>query len=206
VHIYFKENLAMLAVPKTGSTAYEMALKRRADIIFQGRRKHMTAGQFSRRFAPFLKEMYDLTPERMAVIRDPLEHMRSWYRYRLRDGLEGSKNSTQGLSFDDFVLAAIAKSPPPHARVGSQGSFLGLRNGATPLHHIFAYEAQPVLRGFLEERFRRKLKLKEVNVSPPAPAPISPEVETRLRAARAADFDLHDRVIQAGGHLHQLLD
>lgn len=196
----------MLAVPKTGSTAYEMALKRRADIIFQGRRKHMTAGQFARRMAPFLKEMYDLTPEKMAVIRDPLDHMRSWYRYRLRDGLEGSKNSTKGISFDDFVLAAIAKTPPPFARVGSQANFLSLRDGSTPLHHVFAYEAQPVLRAFLEDRFRRKLKLKEVNVSDPAPAPISAPVEARLRAARAADFALHERVMRAGGHLHQLLD
>ena len=43
MQIFFKQNLAMLAVPKTGTTALEAALRGKADILFKGRRKHMSA-------------------------------------------------------------------------------------------------------------------------------------------------------------------
>ncbi len=207
MQIFFKENLAFLAVPKTGTTAWEMALKRRADIVFTGRRKHANAAFFHRKLAPFLEDAYGLTPERMAVIRDPLDQARSWYRYRQRDALEGSKHSTRGISFDTFALATIRPDPPPFANVGSQGAFLTLRTShEMPLHHLFAYEVQDVLRDFLESRFGRKIKLKTYNVSPQLQADLSPGTEAAFRKARALDYELHARVMAAGGHLHQLLD
>ncbi|WP_372674912.1 hypothetical protein [Aquicoccus sp.] len=207
MQIFFKENLAFLAVPKTGTTAWEMALKRRADIVFSGRRKHANAAFFHRKLAPFLQDAYGLTPERMAVIRDPLDQARSWYRYRQRDALEGSKYSTRGVSFDAFARATIQPDPPPFANVGSQGAFLTLKTSREmPLHHVFAYEAQDVLRGFLEERFGKQIKPKTYNVSPRIEAELSPETEAAFRKARALDYALHARVIAAGGHLQQLLE
>ncbi|MEZ5714135.1 MAG: hypothetical protein R3D85_02510 [Paracoccaceae bacterium] len=196
----------MLAVPKTGTTSYERALKTQADIIFAGRRKHTNASFFHRRLGPFLKAAYDLTPERMAVMRDPIDHMRSWYRYRARPELRGKPTSTAEMSFDDFVLAALQKRPPEVAKVGSQEGFLILAKGQVPVHHLFAYESQPLIRAFLEERFKRKLKLKEYNVSPRVEAPLSAEVEAKFRAGRAREFELYDRVVQAGGHLHQMVE
>lgn len=204
--IFFKENLAMLAVPKTGTTSYERALKPQADIIFAGRRKHANASFFHRRLGPFLKAAYGLTPERMAVMRDPIDHMRSWYRYRARDELRGKPTSTAEMSFDDFILAALQKRPPEAAKVGSQEGFLIMARGQVPVHHLFAYESQPLIRAFLENRFRRKLKLKDYNVSPPIDAPLSAEVEARFRAARAREFALYQRIADAGGHLRQVLD
>ncbi|MDQ2089472.1 hypothetical protein [Marimonas arenosa] len=204
--VFFRENLALLAVPKTGTTAYEMALKRRADIIFAGRRKHANASFFHRKLGPFLKSAYGLTPERMAVIRQPIDHMRSWYRYRARDEIRGKPASTAAMTFDDFIEAALLKEPPECAKVGSQEGFLIMRRGQVPVHHLFAYDAQPLIRGFLEERFKRKLELKQYNVSPNIEAPLDPEVEARFRAAREKEFALYDRVKAAGGHLRQLLE
>lgn len=203
--IFFKENLALLAVPKTGTTSYEMALKRRADIIFSGRRKHANLSFFHRKLGPFLESAYGLTPERMAVIREPIDHMRSWYRYRARDALIGKPASTAGMSFDDFIEAALMPRPPEQAKVGSQEGFLVMARGQVPVHHLFAYDAQPLIRGFLEERFRRKLKLKQYNVSPQMDAPLSPELEARFRNLRQKEFALYEQVRAAGGHLQQLL-
>lgn len=90
MQIFFKQNLAMLAVPKTGTTALEAALRGKADILFKGRRKHMSAAAFDKHCAPFLRNAYKLTPERIAVIRDPLDHLRSWYKYRTREVLLSS--------------------------------------------------------------------------------------------------------------------
>ncbi|MDU8929971.1 sulfotransferase family 2 domain-containing protein [Alisedimentitalea sp. MJ-SS2] len=204
--IFFKENLVMFSVPKTGTTSYELALRHRADIILAGRRKHTNVSFYQRKLAPFLRSAYSLTPERMAVIRHPLEHMRSWYRYRSRDELEGQPNSTKGLSFDEFIEAALEDDPPPFAKVGSQQGFLIMAKGQVPVHHLFAYESQPKIRGFLEKRFQTELKLKQYNVSPDLPAPISAEIKARLHEKRAPEFALYEQVQAADGYLRQVLD
>lgn len=198
MQIYFKQNLAFLAVPKTGTTAYELALRGEADIVFAKRRKHMTAGQFQRRMKPFLKDFYGLEPERMAIMRDPIEQIRSWYRYRSKPS---AKNSAGHVSFDEFVLATMEEPEPPFAAVGSQYGFLTMKDGHQPIEHLFAYETQKVVRSWLENRFEKPLTFPIKNVSPNAQTPLSAEVEAKLRAHRAPEFALYDRILQAGGHL-----
>lgn len=201
MQIFFKQNLALLAVPKTGTTAYEAALRGEADIVFKKRRKHMSAEVFDKTCAPFLRRAYRLTPERVAIMREPLDHLSSWYRYRTRPALAGNRKSTAGMSFDAFVRDTIQSPAPPHANVGTQWRFLTLKDGSVPLHHVFAYEAQATFLGFLQERFGKALELPEVNVSPAVDTRISPETRAAFRAARAEDYALYARVINAGGHL-----
>ena len=201
MQVFFKQNLAILAVPKTGTTAYETALKRKADIVFKGRRKHMSALLFDTQCAPFLEAAYKLTPERVAVMRDPLEHLRSWFKYRTRDVLKDDKRSTQGMSFEDYVETAINAPTTPYANVGTQYRFLTNKKGVVPLHHVFAYEAQPVFLAFLSQRFGRAIELPEINTSPDIDTPISDEMLAAFKAARQDDYALYNRVLDAGGHL-----
>jgi hypothetical protein len=201
VQIFFKQNLAMLAVPKTGTTALETALRSKADIQFKGRRKHMSAATFDKFCAPFLAKAYDLTPERIAVMRDPLDHLRSWYKYRTRQVLLGTNKSTAGISFEAYVQDTLDNPKLPHVNVGTQFRFLTLKNGTPPLHHIFAYEEMPVLLSFLSARFGRDITLPTANASPSVEAAISPETKALFKQARAADYALYSRVREAGGHL-----
>ena len=126
--VFFKENLVFLAVPKTGTTAYEAALRGRADIIYRKRPslKHTPARKFVRTIAPFLDKVHDLRPETMAVIRDPLDQLRSWYRYRQKASLDGQPNSSKGMSFEEFVGGFLSDSPPPPAKLGTDTYFIGL--------------------------------------------------------------------------------
>ncbi|MEX0285235.1 MAG: hypothetical protein AB3N23_11550 [Paracoccaceae bacterium] len=197
--VFSEQNLAFIAVPKTGTTALEMALKPWADITFTKQRKHMTAQRFHRRVAPFLDTQLNLRPERFAVIRDPEEQVRSWYRYRTREALEGDKSSF-GMSFDEFVADVIKDRPPAHAGIGSQYRMLTGRDRVL-VHHLFAYEAQTKLRSFVNERFGEEIVIKPRNVSPPVDAPLSSEMRERLRASRAKEYELYDRVMTADGHL-----
>lgn len=206
MQVFFKLNLAILATPKTGSTALETALAPFADITFAGRGKHMNAGQFHRRFAPFLNDLYGLTPERVAVMREPLDHMKSWYRYRLRNDLAGSRRSTRGISFDRFIRAAISDDAPPYAKVGRQAGFLSMRDGMVPLHHLFAYETPDRLTAFLSDRFGTDLRQERINVSPDADTTISDETLADFHAARTEDFALYQRIADADGHLQILWD
>ncbi len=202
--IFADANLVLFAVPKTGSTAYHVALRGKADITFSGKAalKHMTARKYERFLAPYLAQAHDMTPERVAVIRDPLEQLRSWYRYRQRAETKGKPNSAAGLSFDEFVLAAIDKNPPAFAQVGRQFNFVTAPDGQLRIDHLFAYERPIKLRSFLSQRLGQDIVTKQKNVSPPAPADISAEVEAALREKRREDFELYARIMAADGHLH----
>lgn len=194
------QSLAFIAVPKTGTTAIEMALRPKADIIFGRQRKHITAQRFHNRIAPFLEREMKIRPERFAVIREPEEQIRSWYRYRARNSKSGLETSTEDMSFDQFVRDVIADDPPVHAGIGSQWNML-TGHGEVLVHHLFAYEQPSVLHGFLNDRFGEPIVLKQKNVSPYAKAPLEPATRALLRAARAKEFALYDRVLDAGGQL-----
>ncbi|MEP3687087.1 MAG: hypothetical protein ABJN05_08345 [Sulfitobacter dubius] len=200
--IFLSRELTFLATPKTGTTAVEMALKPEAEIVFSRSRKHLTALRYRRRVLPFLQETFSASPEPLAVMRDPVAQIRSWYRYRSQSRLDGTKLSTKGLTFEQFVLEVLSDAPPPRAQVGSQFSFLTSGQGALLVQHLFAYENQPAFRDFLEDRLDREIALKPKNVSPDLPAPLSTAVEAQLRAARAKEFALYDRLMAADGYLH----
>ncbi len=199
--VFSEQNLAFLAVPKTGTTAFEMALRPRADIILSKRRKHLPAARFHNKVAPFLADAFGLKVETMAVMRDPIEQLRSWYRYRSGPRQKGTKTSTNGCTFDEFILAVISDNPPPFAGVGSQFNFVTSGKGIVLVNHLFAYENQPVFRAFLAQAFGKEVEIKQKNVSPKAEAPLSASVEASLRKVRAAEFELYDQIKSAGGHL-----
>ncbi|MGV6847279.1 MAG: hypothetical protein ACWA5A_02750 [Marinibacterium sp.] len=199
------QNLAFIAVPKTGTTAIEMALRPRADIIFSKHRKHMTAQRFHRKIAPFLAQAFNLHPERIAILRDPEDQIRSWYRYRTRDRQKDTENSTFSMSFDAFVQDVISDDPPPHAGIGSQWNMV-TGKGKVLVHHLFAYDSQPAFRAFLDDRFGEHIEIGVKNVSPAADAPLEPSTRAALRRARADEFDLYERLRDAGGHLRSDID
>lgn len=199
--IFTPQSLAFIAVPKTGTTAVELALKRKADIIFSKHRKHMTALRFHNKIAPFLAETFNLRPDRFAVMRDPEEQIRSWYRYRSRELRDETSTSTGNVSFDQFVLEVISDNPPEYAGIGSQYKMLTSGHGDVLVHHLFAYETPILFRSFLDDRFGQKIVLKQKNVSPETEATLGEDTRRKLQAARAAEFDLYHRLMDAGGHL-----
>ncbi len=199
--VFSSQSLAFIAVPKTGTTAVEMALKPKADILFAKRFKHMTAWRFHTRVAPFLQTAFDLRPDRFAVMREPEEQIRSWFRYRNRDQKLGSSASTEGLSFDAFVLAVISADPAPFAGIGNQYNMLVSGKGDLLVHHLFAHENPIRFQAFLSDRFGAEITLKQKNVSPAVHAPLDPAIRAKLRAARAREFDLYAQLQAAGGHL-----
>lgn len=200
--IFSAQKLAYIAVPKTGSTAIDMALKPKADILFTKRRKHMTAQRFHAKIAPFLEKEFGLVLDRFAVMREPEEQIRSWYRYRAREERDGDAFSTNDISFDEFVRAVISTDPPPFATIGSQMGMLTGPGAALRVHHLFAHETPTQMRGFLTDRFQEEIALKPKNVSPAVPADLDAATAKALRKARASEFDLYARLQDANGHLH----
>ena len=175
-------------------------------IIFARHRKHIPARGFHNRIAPFLNTAYNLRPDRVAVMRNPEEQLSSWYRYRTKADLRGSSKSTADISFDQFVLDAISDDPPDHAAVGNQFRFLTSMAGDVLVHRIFAYDHRDQFYRFLEDRFGEPLDFKTQNVSPKKETSLDPNVRAKLRAARAQEFALYERLMEAGGILNFTLN
>ena len=199
MQIFLNQRLAFLAVPKTGSTAYEAALRPYAaiDVKSPPRARHITARRFDKRWRPFVKGTWGVEVETIAVLRDPLDRMKSWYRYR---SAPERRNTVTGLSFDEFLEAALSEAPPPAARIGSQDSFVSSKTGEILVSHLFAIEAPDPLDDFLSGAIGTPIAPERVNVSPEADISLSDATERLFRQKRAAEFELYARV-RAAGHL-----
>ena len=121
--IFYKERLAFLSVPKTGTTAYESALAPRADMVISEppMLKHAPVYRYNRFIRPMFLKVCDVELELMAVRREPVSWLGSWYRYRQRPFMEGKDNSTHGISFDDFVLAYMKGQMDAHRDIAVPG-------------------------------------------------------------------------------------
>ncbi len=191
--VFFKQRLVILSVPKTGSTAYHQALGPQADLIISGppALKHAPLYRFNRFVRPMYEKVCGTELDVMAVVREPVSWLGSWYRYRQRTELDGQPNSTAGLSFDDFVTAYCADEPPAFANVGSQAAFLEPRGKGKAVDYAFAYENSAPLFAFLAERLGPLPTIPRVNVSPRKSLELSEDVEALVRRKHAASFALH---------------
>ncbi|MEJ5217183.1 gamma-glutamyl kinase [Cognatishimia sp. D5M38] len=193
--VFWKEKLVILAVPKTGTTALAKALGSSADIIINDppELKHAPLYRYNRFFRPmFEKACKQEHMDVMAIMREPVSWLGSWYRYRQRDFLDGKPTSTRGISFDEFVQAYLSDDRPPFANVGSQAKFLEPRPNGTQVSHLFRYEDPARMLAFLSERLGREISLDQVNVSSQADLTLSAETRTRLQTVLSADFSLYE--------------
>ena len=194
--VFFKERLAFLSVPKTGTTAYEAALRDRADLVISDPPllKHAPVYRFNRFVRPMFLKVCDAELEVMAVMREPVSWLGSWWRYRQRPFMEGKPNSTIGISFDDFVLAYMKGKRPGFADVGSQYKFLERQPNGVGVSHLFQYEDQKRLKSFLEDRLQQDIQLEQRNVSPDIPVELSDDVRKRFKRKFQDEFDLYNSI------------
>ena len=194
--VFFKERLVLLAMPKTGTTAYHTALRDRADLVYSDppELKHAPLYRYNRWVRPMFKKVCNAEMDIVAVMREPISWLGSWYRFRQRPFMNGKANSTKNMSFDDFVLAYCQEKKPGFANVGSQAKFLEAQSNGCSVTHLFRYDKQDRMNEFLEERLATKLVLEQKNVSPKMELSISPHVEDELRRKCAPEFDLYDSI------------
>lgn len=192
--VFYKERLAFLAVPKTGSTAYHTALRDRADLVVTGPPdlKHAPVRRYDRFFQNIFRKMYDTEMEIMAVVREPLDWLGSWYRFRSRDDRIGHPHSTRDLSFDDFVQAYMQSPRPEFADVGSQSQFFLTRSNGVGASHVFKYENQGKVLDFLQDRLNMQINLQKENVSPQRELFLSRATEEEFRKRHATEFACYE--------------
>jgi hypothetical protein len=193
--------LAFLANPKTASQAIIAMLKPHGERPELARgTPHMNSRTFANRLVPYLLVEYGQTFETVAVMREPLARLHSWFRYRQRDALIGKPNSTHGMTFDAFVAASLSDPTPPFASVGRQDRFLGFLGGGPPVTHIFDHAHLDLLVDFLSDRLGEPLDLTHRNISPGATEPpaLPPDIAARYAQAHHDEIVLYARVADQG--------
>lgn len=156
--------------------------------------KHAPVYRYNRFVRPMFAKVCDVDLEVMAVMREPISWLGSWWRYRQRPFMQGKPNATHGVSFDDFVLAYMKGKKPGFADVGSQFKFLESQPNGTHVSHLFRYEDQARLQGFLKDRLDIEFELERSNVSPDMPISLSDDVAQRYRRKFGEEFALYDSI------------
>lgn len=194
--VFAKAKLVFLSVPKTGTTAWQKALAPVADIAVMDppELKHAPVFRYNRFFRPMFEKFIAEDMEVLAVIREPVSWLGSWYRYRRRPFMKDRPNNTFDVSFDDFVEAYCKGERPPFANVGSQAKFVEPSRNGTAVTKFFRYEDHDGLHGYLESRLDQKITLSRENVSPEMPLALSADVDAKLRRKCAEEFDLYDSI------------
>lgn len=189
-----------LSVPKTGTTAYEAALAPHAAmaILDPPELKHAPVFRYNRYFRPAIEKFMGDGFDVLAVMREPIDWLGSWYRYRRRPFMKGQPNATFDISFDAFVDAYCQGQRPGFANVGAQSKFLEPQKNGTCVTHLFAYEDQAGLRNFLQSRLDLAFELERLNESPDQEITLSPKIEVKLRRKFEGEFTLYESISPGG--------
>lgn len=195
--IFWCRRLVFLATPKAGSTAVEVALESLAEVAVQRppEMKHVNAEGFQRFVRPWLAA---LTVDRfttIALMREPVDWVRSWYRFRLRDDQEDPAHPMAGVDFDRFARSYIDDPLRATDGFGTQSAFLGPAGG---VDRLFRYEDMEKFTHFLDEWLDCDINLPRVNVPPAADVSLRPETEAALRDALAEDLALYASLDRSG--------
>lgn len=199
----YRARLVILSQPKTGTTALERALAQRAAMALNGppEMKHISYRGFMKTVAPMLESQAGMKRGDyfvVATMREPIDWLGSWYRYRTREKLTKSDNPrstnyTGSISFDEFVreVCASGDDKPAYARVKTPSWVSLAHTDCVGVDRLFPYEDSKGLLDLIRERSGRPVEPEQRNVSPRMEISLTPETTALVREKFAFDFDLH---------------
>lgn len=196
--VFPRERLVFLCTAKCASTSVEEAYAPYASVVLGGHPhlKHVDLSAYERGFAPLTGD--DLgSLETVCLIREPVEHLKSWYRYSRRRDQKNRKWSQRGWTFEDFVENFL--DVDGGWTLKTQHEFVQDATGQVGVNRIFALEHIDRFVEFMDDRLGVRGDLPVLNVSPRASTPIAPRIEAHLRSRLAPDFALYEAVLRKGG-------
>ncbi|MCC5986902.1 MAG: sulfotransferase family 2 domain-containing protein [Pararhodobacter sp.] len=196
--VFWKQRLVILATPKTGSTAIETALESLSVMTLTRppELKHTPAYRYQRFIRPYLRAAAGADFTAVALIREPIDWLGSWYRFRQRDDVADMANSTSEMDFAAFVRAYMSDPRPAFAEVGRQAKFLsGMNDAPLGIDLLFRFEQIERFIAYLEDRLDFPLELPRVNVSPPGDLALPESLQDELRRYLAPEYALYDSIV-----------
>lgn len=199
------QRLVVLETPKTGSLALRAMLAPYTLPVSDDAARHTRHNGYLVHHAAPLAQAFGGAMETVAVVRDPLERMQSWYRYRMRPRVADLPVSTKGMTFEDFILAYLDRTIPAIAGLGRQDRFVGWTGQEAQVDHLFDYRRLDLLTAFFSARTGDDLELPLRNMSPlraDTDYSLSTAALARYHAENTAEFAMY-AAVSATGHLQR---
>lgn len=192
--IFWERRLVFLATPKAGSTAIEAALEGLANVAVQRppELKHTDLRRYRRHIAPWLHQITGDRFTTVALMREPIAWLQSWYRFRLRDDAVDPDDPPLPGSFAAFAANYADTSGQTFGAIGRQLEFL--TDGEDRIDRIFRYEDMPAFTHFLEDRLDCAISLPRLNVPPAVDVSLDGAHEQALRDFMAPDLQLYQEL------------
>lgn len=194
--VLWDQKLVILATPKTGTTAIEAALGPLAavSVTHPPALKHTDARQWQAHLKPYLHAVSGEEFEAIALMREPLEWLGSWYRFTRRDYAETQNEARGPQSFAEFIEGYLSTPTATFSDVGSQSAFLTDDAGNLAVDRVFRYEQINDFVAFLEDRLDFYIELPSLNVSPEFDLDLSDSLRARLKDALAKEYAIYDAI------------
>lgn len=188
--------IVFFAVPKTGSVSVETAFAPHFDMVMSKNPnlKHMTVRTYDASLRHFVSRRVAKDPLKLAVVREPLDWILSWHRYRMRPEIDGKPTSSKGVSVDDFIQSYMSDEPQPYAQIGGQHSFLINKAGELGVDKLFRFDDLGTLVAYLNKRLRVDVSIDHLNASPKPADEVSADVAEAYRIYAAKEFALYESV------------
>lgn len=163
----------------------------------------MTVADYEEYFEPFLKKRSDMdisTLERIAVVREPLDMLASYYKYLRRPGVENASHvdhsrSTYGVSFNAF-LEEICQKEDRRYVVTRPSSFVLDLSKKVGIDLLFSFERLDALAKYLTCKTGQKVEIPRRNVSAQLDiGSVERDLLDRVRNAFKDDFILYEAIM-----------
>ncbi|BAF72677.1 sulfotransferase family 2 domain-containing protein [Sulfurovum sp. NBC37-1] len=198
-----KYGFAFLCMPKCASTSIEKTISKYCSINYHKNPllKHMNARDYHSYVAAFhQKVLPGKKIETFCLVRDPVDWVHSWYRFRMRDPLKNPRhpnhaNYTGNITFQEFVTEMIEGSDSRYVRIGTQKDFLMLDNGKIGINNIFPMERMDLVKSFLEDKIGKKIEIPIKNVAQKIDMNLSAELTGKLELFLKEDIELYYNIV-----------
>lgn len=190
--VFWDARLVFLATPKAGSTAVQVALESLASMSVDRPAilKHTSASDFQRHVAPWLEDRAGAKFTTVALMREPLSWLQSWYRFHLQETRDQTDDQPEGENFEAFINRYCREVDEGTSLIGTQAGFLG-HGSERPVNRIFRYEEIDQFTHFLEDALDCVINLPRINVPRSADVSISVDTREALQAVLANDIALY---------------
>lgn len=195
-----KYGFAFLCMPKCASTSVENAISDHCNLSTGGHPsiKHINI----RKYKAYIEALHmELLPkkkvETFCLMREPIEWLGSWYRYRSRKELENEKhpnhkNYTGNITFSEFLEEYLKDEKLPYAKVENQFQFVCLKDGSVGVDRIFKMEALDQVEAYLSDKIGEKIIIPRLNVSPEVAVDVDVGLCERVRDKLRKDYELYE--------------
>ena len=203
---------AFLCNRKCASTSIEHALYNHCNIRISPDPdnpdiKHINARDYCEFISPLLKKIKpQINIDSFCIIREPLDWLRSWYRFRTRDEIKNPahkyhKNYTGKISFNEFVEAYISKGDRPAfatIKTGDQFDFMKLSENMIGVDYVIPMDDLAKVSQFLYFKTGKKVNIQKANISPKRETSLDPKLKDKLCEHLRKDISIYKFVKSCG--------